>query len=287
MLLRARYLQRFSRQRERKADAILRTQADLAVRRAALDSTAAEVEALLAEGRAEREALAERKRERARLVAELRERRGGIEAELAQRQAAADQLQRRIQAIIAEAEAERRRAGEARRAAEAEAAAVAEPGAATPPRPAPAPAPEISDAELARLSGAFRDNRGRLPWPASGVVTETFGDRRNPVTGTTTSSIGLVISTTAAAPVRAVFDGVVSRVFVMPEYGTCILLTHGDVATVYGNLSGVGVRQGQRVEAGGAVGRAGTAQQPLGAGVFFGVFEDRQFVDPAGWLRRR
>ncbi len=286
MLLRARYLQRFSRQRERKADAILQTQADLAVRRAALDSTAAEVEALIAGGRAEQEELAERKRERARLVTELRERRGGIEAELAQRQEAATRLQRQIQSLIAEAEAERRRAAEeARRAAEASAAA--EPGAAAPPRPAPAPAPEISDAELDRLSSSFRENRGRLPWPASGVVTEPFGNRRNPVTGTTTFNPGMLISTSAAAPVKAVLGGAVSRVFVMPFYGTCVLLTHGDFVTVYGNLSGVGVRQGQRVEAGGRLGQAGTAAQPLGAGVFFGVYESGQPVDPAGWLRRR
>src|SRR5690606_39945715 len=93
-------------------------------------------------------------------------------------------------------------------------------------RPAPAAGP--AESEFVRLTGSFRQNRGSLPWPASGVVTGTFGLRTHPVYGTKTRSIGVEISTSAQAPVRSVFDGKVERIFAMPGYGTCVMVSHGD-----------------------------------------------------------
>lgn len=317
MLVRARYLQRFSRHRERKAAEILTVQDALTARRVQLDSTTAEVVALIAESQREQQQLASRQRDRADLVAQARQRRTTLQSEVRRRQSEAEQLQGRISRLIAEAEAERRRAAEAERrraAEEAERLAAAErlreeraraeranprsttPGATTPPpAPAPAPAPRpappvssVSEAEFERLAGDFRQNRGRLPWPASGVVTENYGPRRNPVTGTTIMNVGLVLSTTPQAPARAVFGGQVSRIFVMPGYGTCVMVSHGSYFTVYGNLSSVSVEAGQRIDAGATVGRAGTGDEPLGAGLFFGVFDQAgQSVDPAQWLSRR
>ncbi len=279
MLVRARYLQRFGRQRQSKLGQITATQAALAERQAALDSSAARIRTLLTESRAEQQALAGRKTERAALVSELRQQRSGLQAELQQRQQDASRLEARIQEMIAEAEAARRREAERARAA-AEAARAA--GNAEAARAA-----EAAESALVELTGSFRQNRGRLPWPATGVVTGTFGTRTHPVYGTQTRSIGLELSTPPTASVRAVFDGVVSRVFAMPGYGTCIMVSHGDYATIYGNLSSVDVRQGEAVRAGQGVGRAGTADDPLGAGVFFALFAGGEAVDPAGWLVRK
>jgi murein hydrolase activator len=295
MLVRARYLQRFSRQRERKAEQILSTHHALAGRRAELDSTAARIQSLLAESRSEQYHLASRKRERAQIVENLRQRRSSLQAEVRRRQQEAEGLRSRIHQLIAEADAERRRAAEEeeRRAAAAAASrAGAAPGGAeaVPPLAArtatPAPAAEVSVAEFARLSGSFRQNRGRLPWPVRGVVTEPFGQRRNEVTGTVIHNPGLVIATTPGIPVQAIFGGAVSRIFAIPGYGTCILVTHGDFQTVYGNLSAVEVQQGARLEPGAVIGRAGTQAQPLGPGIFFGVFQDGREVDPGVWLAR-
>ncbi len=279
MLVRARYLQRFSRQRQSKLGQITETQRALAGRQAALDSSAARIDTLLAEVRTEQQALAQRKGQRAALVAELRQQRTGLQAELQQRQDDVNRLEQRIQAMIAAAEAARRREAERARA-EAERARAA--GNAEAARAA-----EAAESAFVELTGSFRQNRGRLPWPANGVVTGPFGTRTHPVHGTKTKSIGLELSTAPAASVRAVFGGRVSRVFAMPGYGTCIMVSHGAYATIYGNLSSVDVRQGQEVQAGQGVGRAGTADDPLGAGVFFALFASGEAVDPAGWLVRK
>lgn len=276
MIVRTRYLQRFTQQRRRKLNEIAATQQEMADRQAALDSSAARIQTLLAESRTEQAALARRKSERAALVTTLRQRRTGLQSELEQRQGDINRLESRIQEMIAAAEAARRRETErARETARATGNAEA------------ARAAEAAESAFVELSGSFRQNRGKLPWPAAGVVTGTFGTRTHPVYGTKTRSIGLEISTPPTASVRAVFAGTVIRIFAMPAYGTSVMVSHGDYATIYGNLSSVDVRQGQQIRAGQAVGRAGTASDPLGAGVFFALFADGDAVDPAGWLQRR
>ena len=154
-------------------------------------------------------------------------------------------------------------------------------------RPAPrtAPAP-VADAPV-DLTGSFRSNRGRLPWPVTGTVTGRFGTRRDPVTNTTTSAVGIDIAVSPGAPTRAVFEGVVQRVGSIPTYGTYVMVTHGEFVTLYGNLSQVSVRQGQRVRAGTAIGRAGTTAERRGAQLFFALYQDGTASDPLRWLRPR
>ena len=91
----------------------------------------------------------------------------------------------------------------------------------------------------------------------------------------------------SGAPARAVFRGTVERVGAMASYGTFVLVSHGDFVTVYGNLSQVVVRQGQALSAGQTVGRAGTASERRGSGLFFAVFQSGRATDPLGWLRGR
>ncbi|MFN3597641.1 MAG: murein hydrolase activator EnvC family protein, partial [Rubricoccaceae bacterium] len=156
---------------------------------------------------------------------------------------------------------------------------------------APATASAASAEPLAdraeAVSGTFRQNRGRLPWPTDGTLTGSFGARRDPVYGTTVESIGIDIATRAAAPVRAVFDGMVERVDTSPTYGTYVIVSHGGYTTFYGNLSQVVVRSGQRLSAGQVLGRSGTVDSRRGTGLFFALFEGDRAVNPTGWLRGR
>ena len=252
--------------------------------------------------------------ERARAAEERRRREAAEAAEAErQRQAAAQAEAERIAEVQRQAREAERRAREAdvRRVPEPRTApaptpapsppvAVAEPEPrpapppevrpepAPAPRPTPAPRPARAEPAADRavdLTGSFRQNRGRLPRPADGTVTGRFGSRRDPVTNTTTSSPGIDISTSPGAPARAVFEGVVQRVGTIPTYGTYVMVSHGEYVTLYGNLSQVGVRQGQRVRAGEVIGRAGTASQRRGSQLFFALYQGGTAVDPTGWLR--
>ncbi|ACY48854.1 murein hydrolase activator EnvC family protein [Rhodothermus marinus] len=260
MLIRARYLSRFARQRQAKLEAIQQATAALEARRQELLAARQETEQLLQEAEAERQRLARLERERRRVIEALRAQRVSLEQSLAQKRQAARELESRIQALLA-AERERQRAREA-----------ADPSAAV---------------AFAELTGSFEQNRGRLPWPAEGAVVEPFGEVVNPVYGTRTPNPGILIATAPQAEVRAVFDGRVIAIDAMPEYGTYILIQHGEYQTFYSNLSLVYVSIGQEVRAGQVIGRAGTDAEPKRAGVFFSLFRGGQVLNPMPWLRPR
>ena len=260
MLIRARYLSRFARQRQAKLEAIQQATAALEARRQELLAARQETEKLLQEAEAERQRLARLERERRRVIEALRAQRVSLEQSLAQKRQAARELESRIQALLA-AERERQRAREA-----------ADPSAAV---------------AFAELTGSFEQNRGRLPWPAEGAVVEPFGEVVNPVYGTRTPNPGILIATAPQAEVRAIFDGRVIAIDAMPEYGTYILIQHGEYQTFYSNLSLVYVSIGQEVRAGQVIGRAGTDAEPKRAGVFFSLFRGGQVLNPMPWLRPR
>jgi len=318
MIARARYLRQFADRRRHQVTRIATKTTELRVREQELNRSAMETQQLLTESQFEQGALSERRRTREDLVRQVRRRRSNLEMELAQRRTDAQALEGIVAELVAQErrrEAQReeqrrieeqrrldeaaRQATTSRRAREAQqasarraeaariASAAARAAAEEPPPPAiepAAPPPPASD-RIVSLSGSFRQNRGRLAWPADGTVTGSFGTRTDPVYGTRIDSPGIDISTPSAVGVRGVFEGVVERVGAMSTYGTYVMISHGSYTTIYGNLSSVSVSKGQHVQAGQLLGRAGTHAQRRGAGVFFAIFEGETAVNPTRWLR--
>lgn len=260
MLIRVNYLRRFAQRRREKLSAIAATGAALQERRTALDEMQVRNQQLLADAQQEQRRLESDQQQRRQVIAGLRTQRVNIQKELDQRQAALQQLASRL-SQLAETASTRRRVREA--------------------------ADPAATAEYVELSGSFLQNRGKLPWPASGVVREPFGDIINPVYGTRTPNPGILIDTQASADVRAVFDGQVVEVSVLPDFGTYVAIEHGDYQTIYSNFSTTFVNEGQRVRAGQVIGRAGTDAEPRGRALFFGLFTNKNFVNPEPWLRTR
>lgn len=157
-----------------------------------------------------------------------------------------------------------------------------EPAPEPPPRPAPEAAPLAYD-----LAPTFAANRGRLPWPATGTVTGFFGRRTDAATGTVTQAVGIDVATAPEAPVRAVYNGRVSRVGQMAAFGTYVMLKHGGWTTVYGNLSRVNVQAGDSLGAGAVLGAAGDRDDRRGSSLFFALFEGEAPADPIPWLGPR
>ena len=117
-------------------------------------------------------------------------------------------------------------------------------------------------------------------------MREPFGDIVNPVYGTSTPNPGILIDTQPQAEVRSVFDGRVVDVDVMPDFGTIIVIQHGEYRTVYSNFSALYVNAGDYVTAGQMIGRAGTDNEPRGRSLFFAIFQNGQAIDPQPWLSR-
>jgi len=263
MLVRIRYLQRFAQQRQRQRSDVQQAAAQVRQSRNQLQEKEARTEQLLAEAKTERENLRALKADREQVINQLRTRRSELKKEIEQKQSQARQLEEQIREIVAKIE---RRNEQKTEAEQAEQAALS-----------------------ANLSASFEKNKGQLPWPATGAITEDFGNRVDPVHGTTTYHPGILIATNPEEQVRAVFRGTVSGVDFVPGYGTYLVVRHGEYLSVYSNFSSLYVSQGQTVEAGEVIGLAGTESEPRGAGVFFAVFDRSKStsVDPTVWLSAR
>ena len=256
MLVRVRYLHRFAQQRRGRLAEIHATQKETEERNEELKDILDDNERLLDEERSEQQNLERLHQSRTRVISDLRATRSTIEQSLETKRAAARDLENRIRELIAATDRDRLRAREDLATAE----------------------------EYAALSGSFLENRGQLPWPVKGVMREPFGDTVNPVYGTKTRNPGIIIEAPSSAEVRAVFDGRIIDISVLPEYGRYVVIEHGVYKSVYSNFSDTFIAEGDLVRTGQAIGRAGTPDEPKGTALFFALFKEGSPIDPSPWL---
>lgn len=125
--------------------------------------------------------------------------------------------------------------------------------------------------------------RGGLEWPTAGTVRRRF---TRPAAGQATVS-GIEIAAAEGAPVVAVHEGVVAFADAFTGFGNLVILDHGgQTFSLYGNLSGVEVKKGARIDAGQTLGTVGLSPTAP-AGLYFELRVDGQAVDPLQWLKKR
>ncbi len=99
------------------------------------------------------------------------------------------------------------------------------------------------------LANNFEGNKGRLYWPVEkGYITDHFGQHPHPLEPKVLiENNGIDIQTVASADVKAVFEGIVSKVFSTVGSSQIVMIQHGNYFTVYNGLSSVSVKTGQHV----------------------------------------
>jgi len=135
-----------------------------------------------------------------------------------------------------------------------------------------------------KLSAQFEANKGKLPWPAEGVIVESFGEHNHPVYKNVKLPFnnGIGIATAVNAAVKAVFDGEVRQIIVMPGYNKCVLVQHGGYFTFYCKMGSVSVKAGDKVKTGQKIGNVDTISAETQ--LHFQVWKGRRPQDPATWL---
>ena len=100
-------------------------------------------------------------------------------------------------------------------------------------------------------SKSFNKNKGRLIWPVQrGEITSKYGRHQHHlVTTAFVDNNGVDITTSKNANVRAVFEGKVTSVLIIPGAGRVVMVSHGEYRTVYANLQEVYVKKGDQVKA--------------------------------------
>lgn len=138
-----------------------------------------------------------------------------------------------------------------------------------------------------KLAGEFEANKGKLPWPVDGSVVEKFGKHNHPVYKNLVMPFnnGIGIAVPANTEVKAVFDGEVKRVIVMPGYNQCVLVQHGNYFSFYCKLGQVSVKAGDKVKTGQSIGVVDTIDsQTL---LHLQVWKEKTPQNPETWLRPR
>ena len=135
------------------------------------------------------------------------------------------------------------------------------------------------------LNEKFISNKGSLPWPVDkGNVSMHYG-RNQLISGTYIDITGITVATAIGSPVKAIFDGLVSKVLTIDEMQV-VIIQHGKYFSTYSNLEKVTVQTGQNVKTGQVIGKAAANLDGVGA-VDFYINDERNNLDPERWLRTR
>ena len=317
---RQRFLSRYSKAVREASVALRTTRTEIEATKAEVGRTHSEKEQLLSLREAEKKKLEAEEQQRAAQVKDLQGKQQVLAQDLSKQKQKAEDLDRKIQAQVeAEIVAAQRRAAElqrrreeARRRRQTQRTQPTPPPStgrsgrdkgATPPPPPPPPAddePEerraatpggyAMDANERALASSFAQNKGRLPAPIRGSysILRTFGvHQHSEHNRVQVNSSGVDFGVNGDSRAYAVFSGVVSRVFVIPGYGTAVILRHGNYLTVYANLSSVAVSTGSRVSTGQSIGSVGASPDgSSGRLLHFQLWHERTKLNPLAWIKR-
>ena len=126
---------------------------------------------------------------------------------------------------------------------------------------------------------------GRWVLPAPGVMTTCFCMRWGVM------HEGIDIAKGYGVPIRAVGDGVVTKVGPAAGFGNWVVIQHsnGDVS-IYGHMESFSVSVGEHIKAGQVIAREGSMGYSTGPHLHFEVHRggfDGPPIDPVPWLRAR
>jgi len=124
-----------------------------------------------------------------------------------------------------------------------------------------------------------------LGYPVYGRITSHIGWRKNPFGRGYEFHSGIDITAPQGSKVLATADGVVVLAGWYGDYGKTVIIRHpSGYLTLYGHLSHVDVKEGQKVKAGDVVGRVGSTGRSTGPHLHYEVIKDNRPIDPSKFL---
>ncbi|MEG2854252.1 MAG: peptidoglycan DD-metalloendopeptidase family protein [Bacteroides sp.] len=309
---RLRYVREYATYQRIQGEEILKKQEQVTLKKKELQQVKAAKVSLLKERENEKVKLELQEKSKRTMVANLQKMQKGLQQEISKKRREANQLNARIDKLIAEEieRARKRAEEEARQAArrEAEARKKAEGGtrsqskesgkrgsddasdAASTSRRKAEPLESYSMSKADReLSGNFVNNRGRLPVPISGayIITSHYGEYAvEGLRNVKLDNKGIDIQGKPGAQARAIFDGKVAAVFQLNGLFN-ILIRHGNYISVYCNLSSASVKSGDTVSTKQTIGQIFSDGSDNGRTVLhFQLRREKEKLNPEPWLNR-
>jgi murein DD-endopeptidase MepM/ murein hydrolase activator NlpD len=146
---------------------------------------------------------------------------------------------------------------------------------------------EISDFYVKYLDRiGYNLSHTPLGMPFNGRITSTFGHRENPFGGINVETHkGLDIAGPFGSPVKAMAMGTVEFAGTRGGFGNCIMLKHANgFETLYGHLSKILVRVGEKVEIGQTIGKIGSTGRSTGPHLHYEIHKNGQKINPQSFL---
>ena len=291
---RMRYVREYATYQRLQGEEILKKQEQIRKKKAERQQVKAAKENLLQERESEKVKLEEQEKEKRTLVTNLQKKQKGLQNEINKKRREANQLNARIDKLIAEEieRARKRAQEEARREAAARKKEESKEGKSvateTTAKSKPLEAYTMSKADR-ELSGNFAANRGKLPMPIPGayIITSRYGQYAvEGLRNVKLDNKGIDIQGKPGAQARAIFDGKVAAVFQLNGLFN-VLIRHGNYISVYCNLSSASVKAGDTVKTKQSIGQVFSDGTDNGRTVLhFQLRREKEKLNPEPWLNR-
>ncbi len=259
---RVRYLRQYSRWREQEAQVLAKQRRATESVQEKLTLVRQQREGVMNNLQRERDKLAKKQMQQESAVKKLKSRQRELKAALARDQKRQKEIQNKITKMIAE---ERRKAEAAQKGKSGTSAKNSK-------------TPIYTPAEVAQLTGSFRQNKGKMPYP----VDSNFAILSH---YTKDGNYSITLSSDVGAHACAIFEGTVQRVAKSSEDWT-VIISHGDYMSVYSNLSACHVSEGQKVKTRQSIGKIKEDIDGHRTELMFWIFGKTEAENPELWLRK-
>jgi septal ring factor EnvC (AmiA/AmiB activator) len=287
-LIRYKYLQKFSKRREKDLSEFQKNKEDLLTLKDKYEKEKEE-KFLLAEQKENEATIMQKKlAERKKVLASIRHDKTELKKSISVKRSAESKIKNLISKLI-EAE-ERKRKEEHERLAKLEAEKLRKESKI---KTIPTVKKEVNKDAVYDINistsdfSSFSSLKGKLNWPVSGGhIVRHFGEDRNAKLNTVTLNYGVDIKASSDLNIKVPADGVVSAIDWIPGYGGVIIITHKDgYRTVYSHFSEIFVKEGDKVKPGSVIARVGESLE--GYIVHFEIWNSRNNQNPEIWLARK
>ncbi|MCQ2203355.1 MAG: peptidoglycan DD-metalloendopeptidase family protein [Bacteroidales bacterium] len=138
------------------------------------------------------------------------------------------------------------------------------------------------------LSSDINQNKGLLPWPCDKyVVVSNFGEHEHPlVPSLTIRNNGIDIDVLDSKKIHPIHEGKVSKIIIIPGSNASVIVRHGNILTVYSNLSEVSVKKDETVFVTTELGKVYSGSGINSNVLHFELWNSEEKQNPLDWLQK-
>lgn len=136
------------------------------------------------------------------------------------------------------------------------------------------------------LSSDIAKNKGLLPWPCEKyILVNSYGEHEHPLIPTLiVRNNGIDIDILDSKVIHPIHAGKVSRVIMIPGNNASVIIRHGNILTVYSNLSEVYVKKDESVTLNTNIGKVYNGNGLNSNILHFEIWIEEEKQNPTEWL---